>query len=89
MQSVIASQVTCVLYNQDEPYVDGLPIADVFPLSFFEAVTNSDVSLDHIDMCERLIADRPIYIPSPKRTNISPELSKDRRLDCEDLERWL
>ncbi|KAF8581310.1 hypothetical protein K439DRAFT_1619141 [Ramaria rubella] len=52
MQSVIASQVTCVLYNQDEPYVDGLPISDVFPLSFSEAVTNSDVSLDHIDMCE-------------------------------------
>ncbi|KAF8585221.1 hypothetical protein K439DRAFT_1616159 [Ramaria rubella] len=89
MQSVIASQVTCVLYNQDEPYVDRLPISDVFPLSFFEAVTNSDVSLDHIDMCERLIANRPIHIPSPKRMNISSELSKDRHLDCEDLERQL
>ncbi|KAF8572672.1 hypothetical protein K439DRAFT_1625608 [Ramaria rubella] len=86
MQSVIASQVTCVLYNQDEPYLDGLPISDVFPLSFFEAVTNSDVSLDHIDVCEQLITNHPIHIPSPKRTNVSPELSKDRCLDCEDLE---
>ncbi|KAF8590182.1 hypothetical protein K439DRAFT_1612176 [Ramaria rubella] len=45
--------------------------------------------MDYIDMCEQLIADRPIHIPSPKREKISPDLSKERNLECEDLERCL
>ncbi|KAF8575324.1 hypothetical protein K439DRAFT_1623701 [Ramaria rubella] len=88
-ESVINNTEDVVLYNPAEPYSHGLPIADCFPFHFFDKVNDSDVSMDYIDMCERLIADRPIHIPSPKRQKISPDLSKERNLECEDLERCL
>ncbi|KAF8573397.1 hypothetical protein K439DRAFT_1625110 [Ramaria rubella] len=88
-ESVINNTEDVVLYNPAEPYSHGLAIADCFPFHFFDKVNDSDVSMDYIDMCEWLIADRPIHIPSPKRQKISPDLSKERNLECEDLERHL
>ncbi|KAF8576658.1 hypothetical protein K439DRAFT_1622690 [Ramaria rubella] len=88
-KSVINNTEDIVLYNPAEPYSHGLPITDCFPFHFFDKANDSDVSMDYIDVCERLIADRPIHIPSPKRQKILPDLSKERNLECEDLERHL